>query len=210
VGESVSDAPTIVVALAAVMADVGGVAKRDRNQSQGFNFRGIDAVINEVGPVLRRHGVVPLPLVESTHYEVVTVGRNQTPMRQCTMRVRWRFVGPAGDHLDAVVMAEAMDAGDKATSKAHSVSYRTVLLQVLCIPTDETDADSMSYERVAEPEPLTASQQNTIATAVAGMDESSADELRTWWKAQRFPKAERLTGDQAAQVIAHLEQVQHA
>ena len=142
-----TDAPPIHVALAQVMADVGAVAKGDHNQAQGFNFRGIDAVINAVGPAFRLHGVIAFPLVEDAHYEQIEVGQKRSLMRQCTLTVRWRFVGPAGDHLDAVVVAEAMDSGDKATSKAHSVAYRTALLQVLCIPTDEPDPDATSYER---------------------------------------------------------------
>ena len=136
-----ADAPTIHAALAAVMADVGAVAKGDRNEAQGFNFRGIDAVVNAVGPILRKHSVLTIPVVQDAHYETIEVGQKRSLMRQCTLRVRWEFHGPAGDHIDAVVVAEAMDSGDKATSKAHSVAYRTALLQVLCIPTDEPDAD---------------------------------------------------------------------
>jgi hypothetical protein len=37
------DARQVIIA---VMKDVQGVAKRDKNQAQGFNFRGIDAVLN--------------------------------------------------------------------------------------------------------------------------------------------------------------------
>lgn len=147
--------------LAQVMADVGAVAKGDRNQAQGFDFRGIDAVVNAVGPVLRAHGVLTLPTVEDVHYDQVEVGQKRSLMRQCTLRVRWSFVGPAGDRLEAVVMAEAMDSGDKATSKAHSVAYRTVLLQVLCIPTDEPDPDSSSFVRSE------ASEEVEVAAGVA-------------------------------------------
>lgn len=159
-------ADPIHIALAAVMADVGAVAKNDRNQAQNFNFRGIDAVINAVGPAFRARGVIALPLVEDAHYEQIEVGKNRSLMRQCTLTVRWRFVGPAGDHMDAVVVAEAMDSGDKATSKAHSVAYRTALLQVLCIPTDDPDPDATSYERAPAPEP------------VQRVSEAEADELR--------------------------------
>lgn len=148
-----TDDPVIHHALAAVMADVGAVSKDGRNASQGFNFRGIDAVVNAVGPVLRKHGVTTLPIVEDAHYDTIGTKSGGT-MRQCTLKVRWRFVGPAGDYLDAVVMSEAMDSGDKATSKAHSVSYRTALLQVLCIPTDEPDPDATTYERAAAPAPV--------------------------------------------------------
>lgn len=142
--------PSIHEALSAVMDAVGAVGKDGRNTQQNFSFRGIDAVVNAVGPAFRRHGVVALPIVEDAQYDQITT-RSGALMRQCTLRIRWRFVGPAGDALEAVVMSESMDAGDKATAKAHSVSYRTALLQVLCIPTDDPDPDASSYERGAAP-----------------------------------------------------------
>src|SRR5690606_40176303 len=54
---------------------------------------------------------------------------------------------PAGDTSECVSIGEAMDSGDKATPKAMSVAMRVALLQALCIPTDEPDVDSQSYER---------------------------------------------------------------
>ena len=48
-------------ALAKVMDEVRAVEKRDRNTHQNFSFRGVDAVVNAVGPVLRKHGVVVMP-----------------------------------------------------------------------------------------------------------------------------------------------------
>ena len=52
---------TIHQALSAVMGDVQAVGKTGRNESQGFSFRGIDAVVNAVGPALRDHGVIVTP-----------------------------------------------------------------------------------------------------------------------------------------------------
>lgn len=156
---------TIHQALAAVMDGVGAVGKDSRNQQQGFNFRGIDAVVNAVGPELRKHGVITVPVVEDVHYETIGTKSGGT-MRQCTLRVRWEFHGPKGDHLAAVVMAEAMDSGDKATSKAHSVSYRTALLQVLCIPTDDPDPDATTYERAGRVEVVTPDQADQLRTAL--------------------------------------------
>jgi len=139
-------------ALAEVMREVKAVGKEGRNTQQNYNFRGIDGVLNAVGPAFRKHGVVPVPIVEDASYDVVEVGKNRTRMREVTMRVRYQFYGPEGDHLDAVVMAESLDSGDKATAKCLSVAYRSVLLQVLAIPTDEPDPDTHSYERVG-PDP---------------------------------------------------------
>jgi hypothetical protein len=142
----VTDKPTIVSALAAVMEEVRAVHKDDRNSQQNYAFRGIDAVMNAVGPALRRHGVVVVPMLEEVHYRDVQTS-NGKPSRECTVTVRYRFHGPAGDHLDCVTPGESMDVGDKGAPKAMSVAYRIALLQALCLPTDDQDPDSQSYER---------------------------------------------------------------
>lgn len=142
-----SEIPTIQSALASVMEDVQAVAKKDRNSSQGFNFRGIDAVVNAVAPALRKHKVVVVPTVENFQYDTVEIGKNRTSMGHVVLMVRYRFWGQAGDFIEAVVVGEAMDSGDKAMSKAMSVAFRTALLQALALPTDEPDPDASSYER---------------------------------------------------------------
>lgn len=143
---------TIQEALNKVMQDVREVAKRDRNEAQRFNFRGIDAVVNAVGPALRTHSVVVMPHVEDFNYGSVTSSGGKS-MGHVTIKVRYRFTGPAGDYLECTVMGEAMDIGDKATPKAMSVAFRTALLQALALPTDDPDPDSQSYERASAPEP---------------------------------------------------------
>ncbi len=147
VDATVEQAPTIQAALAAVMADVTHVGKEGKNSAQGYSFRGIDGVLNAVGPALRRRGVVVMPHLEAVEHLVVEVGKNRTAMRQATVTVRYVFHGPAGDSLDCVVAGEAMDSGDKATSKAMSVALRTALIQALALPTHEPDPDEKSYER---------------------------------------------------------------
>lgn len=139
---------SVVSALTAVMSDVQAVKKADRNTQQNYSFRGIDAVINAVGPALRRHGVVVVPVAVAHEFEHYTTAKG-TAMRGATLTVTFRFYGPAGDFVEAVVCGEASDTGDKAVPKAHSVAYRTLLLQALCIPTDEPDPDAQTYERAA-------------------------------------------------------------
>lgn len=137
---------TVIEALSAVMEDVQAVKKGDRNTQQNFNFRGIDAVVNAVGPALRKHGVVVVPTGtswESERYQT----KSGAQMRGVTLTVSFRFYGPAGDFIDAQASGESSDSGDKAMPKAHSVAYRTLLLQALCIPTDEPDPDAQSHER---------------------------------------------------------------
>lgn len=143
----------IIEALSSVMDEVGAVRKGDRNTSQNFNFRGIDAVVNAVSPALRRHKVVVTPEVLSCDYGTVEVGRNRTPMGHVRVVVRYTFTADDGSSLSATVPGEAMDSGDKATAKAMSVAFRTALLQALSLPTDEPDPDSQSYERSAPEAP---------------------------------------------------------
>jgi hypothetical protein len=139
--------PTVVQALAAVMGHVQAVRKDDKNTRQGFSFRGVDAVVNAVGPALRQEGVIVLPEVIHADFGAVEVGRNRTRMQECRLEMRYTFHGPAGDTLVCSTVGVAMDAGDKAAPKAHSVAYRTALLEALCIPTDEPDPDATTYER---------------------------------------------------------------
>lgn len=144
---------TIYQALAKVMKDVGAVKKGGHNAQGGYNFRGIDAITNAVYPALVEYGVIVAPEVQSYDYGTVTVGRNRTEMGHARLTVKFTFYGPEGDQLTAVTAGEAFDSGDKATAKAHSVAFRTALLQTLCLPTDEADPDSHTYERASGPDP---------------------------------------------------------
>jgi hypothetical protein len=130
------------------MGDVQAVRKTDRNAQQNFNFRGIDAVVNAVGPALRAHSVFIVPRQVKAQREVVQT-KSGASMMSVVVSVVYRWFGPDGDWIDTHASGEAFDSGDKATAKAMSVAYRTLLLQALCIPTDEPDPDSTTYERLA-------------------------------------------------------------
>lgn len=141
---------TVYEAFSTVMGQVQGIRKGDRNSQQGFNFRGIDAVLNAVGPALREHGVVIVPQarnIEAERYQTAKGGQ----MKNVTVEMQYTVYGPEGDSFDGSAFGEAADAGDKAVSKAQSVAYRTFLLQSLTVPTDEPDPDASSHERSSEP-----------------------------------------------------------
>lgn len=133
--------------ITSVMHDVQGLAKKDKNTAQGFNFRGIDAVMNAVGPSLRAHGGFIVPMVDSVSYDTATTAKGSN-VNIARVTVSYAVHGQKGadDVIMGSVSAEAFDSGDKATAKAMSVAYRTFLLQILCLPTDEPDPDTYSYE----------------------------------------------------------------
>lgn len=162
------------------MGDVQAVRKDSKNQAQRFNFRGIDAVLNAVGPALRKHGVTILPEdVEVHRSDRTTASGKQTA--EVVVKVTYRVYGPAGDSIHGKVAAEAMDFCDKATAKAMSVAYRTFLLQALTIPTDEPDPDSEYYERGAPngtggSQQAGGSQRNTHLPTEQGVPKRTAAE----------------------------------
>lgn len=169
-----SDTPTVHQALNKVMEDVQAVKKDSKNQAQRFNFRGIDAVMNAVGPALRKYGVVILPEDVEVHRSNGTTA-NGKPTAEVVLKVTYRVYGPGGDSIHGRVAAEAMDFGDKAIAKAMSVAYRTFLLQALTIPTDEPDPDSESYER-GVPSGIGAPQQDTPLPTEKGVPKRTAAE----------------------------------
>jgi hypothetical protein len=160
----------IAQAMSAIMKEVGAIAKKDKNQAQGFNFRGIDSVVNAVSPALQKHGVIVVPSVEDYEYTTVEIGRNRTAMGHVKVKVTYTFIGANGDSIKATVVGEAMDAGDKATAKAMSVAFRTALLQALSLPTDEPDPDSSSYERSSAKDVLAPNALLTMITQATTID----------------------------------------
>jgi len=169
---------SVAAAWSKVMGDVQGIGKKDRNDQQRFNFRGIDAVMNAVGPALREHGVAVIPTAHELINDTYST-ESGTVMRNATVRIGWTIIGPAGDAIEGASYGEAADAGDKAVSKAHSVAYRTFLLQALCIPTDEPDPDASSHERSAPAPQQGRAPEHAASRAEPPREQSPADKART-------------------------------
>lgn len=137
--------PTDIISrLAQVAHDLGPIGKDDRNESQGFAYRGIETVLAKAGPLLAAHGVVPAPKVTSRDVEVILVGKFEKPWRLVSLTVDYTFHSPDGTSLTATTVGEGFDPGDKAANKAMSAAYKYALMQVLMIAGghDEADADA--------------------------------------------------------------------
>ncbi|MDR5020519.1 ERF family protein [Yersinia rochesterensis] len=130
-------------AIAGVAKDLSeaGISKDSRNQQQGFQFRGIDAVYNALSPALVKNGLVILPrITERTVSERVTAKGGV--LFYVVVKAEFDFVATEdGSSHTIVTFGEAMDSGDKATNKAMSIAYKYAAFQAFCIPTEETAAD---------------------------------------------------------------------
>ena len=132
-------------AIVEVMRTVRAVGKDDVNEAQQFKFRGIDAVLNAVGPALRDHGVTVMPWVEDIKHDI-RLSRNDKSVNHYVVQMQYTFQVPHGEMLTMRSAGEAMDAGDKGLSKAMSVAYRVGLIQMLALPTGDKDPDHDVYE----------------------------------------------------------------
>src|SRR5690606_19526811 len=127
----------------AVMRDAAevGIGKDDVNQGQKYRYRGIDRAMNTMVGILIRHQVLVLPSYE-TITDKDTPTRSGGSMEYVKVRGQFRFMSAEdGSSVDTVFFGEAADAGDKATTKAQSVAFRTALFQTFVIPTMAIDPE---------------------------------------------------------------------
>lgn len=140
-------------ALARVMADVGTVSKRRKNQQQGYQFRGVDDVVAHVQDVMAEHGVVCVPCVLEREREMVAT-KSGGQMASVRLLVAHHFYAEDGSSVTCTTLGEAMDSGDKASNKAMSAALKYALTETLLIPTYEVERDiEEASPQMAPPSP---------------------------------------------------------
>lgn len=142
----------IFPALIAVMQEVSHVSKDGRNLEQKYAFRGVDGVMNAVGPAVRKHGVLAVPHKIDMKYRDARTTKDN-PTREVIAKIIYRFYAEDGSYIEAEVPGESLDQSDKGSAKAMSVALRIVWLQILTLPTQEptTDHDGHYHTRGGEP-----------------------------------------------------------
>jgi hypothetical protein len=152
-----------ITAITAAMAKEG-IAKSSRNtQGAGFNFRGIDDVLNALAGLLAAHGLCILPRVVSRE-QVERQSKAGGALFYTTIEVEFDLVSSADGSTHTVkTFGEAMDSGDKSTNKAMSAAYKYMALQTFCIPTKgDNDADATTHEVMAKPTPAKSVARDTF------------------------------------------------
>ena len=202
-----------------VMRDLREIRKDERASGGGanYNFRGIDAVMNAVGPIFRDHRVscVPIEIKNFQHRDFTS--KNGTRMHEVILTVRYEVTGPDGDKFQGESIGESSDSSDKATSQAMSVALRTFLLQGLTMPTDAPEPDQSWTDREANDHIDqgwgSAEQREAEFAALAARakalpdDNPSKDSMRSWLKSSGInPKT--LTTEQANTWLASLEEAE--
>jgi len=146
-----SDLQKAMVAIAAELA-TKGIGKDRRNSQQGYNFRGIDDMLNVVGPVMARHGVTLSPYYQIIHHNAVTRQTKSGPTEWFHVLLRGVFSFRLGEELLVTeTIGEALDNADKATNKAMSNAFKYALITTFAIPVVGADDADLHSPGVAEP-----------------------------------------------------------
>lgn len=136
----------IYEAISNAMSEIGSIGKEKKNQQQGFMYRGIDDVMNNLYPVFVKNKVFCVPeVLEQTREERTT--KNGGNLIYSILKVKYTFFTDDGSSVSSIVIGEGMDSADKSSNKAMSVAFKYACFQILCIPTEEMkDPDAECHD----------------------------------------------------------------
>lgn len=137
-------APKIYAAIAAVTDEAGALAP-SKNGGVPFAFRGIDAVVNHVSPLLKKHGIVVHPQVQERTTTYREVGNKV--VTQTDLLTAFHFVHVEdGSEVVSITAGLAQDFADRSHAQAQSVAFRVALLQTFALPTDSPEPEITGEE----------------------------------------------------------------
>lgn len=172
-----SKKPLIFKQITAMMGDVQKIAKDRKNVAQKYKFRGIDDVYNSVHDIFAKHKVFTVPVVlDAKHEERESKSGGVLIYRIYT--IKYIFYAEDGSNIEAVVVGEGMDSGDKAGNKALSAAHKYALLQILLIPTDDPkDSENETPEVNGEPQKI--ESKDPLDNAAYNGEKPSPEEYKT-------------------------------
>ena len=169
--------PKMYGAIAAIMRDTKAIGKSEKNVQQGFMFRGIDNVMNELHNLFAQNGVFILPEVLNFDVTEKLTARGSI-MYYTRATIKFHFVAEDASEVCTVNVGEAMDSGDKGMNKAMSIALKYALMQMLLIPTKE-DKDP---DAVTPPESVDPMVGEAIEEMRNAPDGKSLQEIYMKWK----------------------------
>lgn len=189
----------------AIMAAAEPIGKNKKNVQQGFAYRGIDDMYNELQPLFAKNKVfITSEVLEISREERTT--KSGGLLIYTILKVKFTFFAEDGSNVTSIVTGEAMDSGDKGANKALSVALKYCLMQLLLIRTEDltaADPDGQTHEiqpsQPAETETLllpwlnmnTPEFSGAVTKMAAG--KSSIDELRKYFRLSKQIQNELLT-----------------
>jgi hypothetical protein len=171
----------IYESISCVMNGVGAITK-GKKSAQGYQYRGVDDVMNALQPLLIDAKIFIVPeVIEHRREDRQSKGGGCLIYSVCT--VKYTFYAEDGSNVAAVVVGEGMDSSDKSTNKAMSVAFKYACFQVFCIPTEEmADPDAQAHELAANKSDAAPKQNpppKKDAPAVKGLPDEYRNRIKT-------------------------------
>lgn len=124
--------------MANVYSKIEAIGKTQENKEQRFKFRGIDDVYNALHKTMAEEGIFLTPeVIETTRTQIQS--KSGTNGWHTISKIKFTFYAEDGSSVFAITEGEAIDYGDKSTSKSQSMAIKYALLQTFMIPTEDTD-----------------------------------------------------------------------
>lgn len=150
----------------------------------GYNFRGIDDVLNALHPLFKKYGIITRRdnVVVTRQSRVNAKGKEQT---EVTLKADYYFTSlEDGSEIKTMGMGEGIDSsgGDKATSMATSNSYKYVIFELFNIATEEqqdsdqvTAKEAKKFEKPAAKNPEATKLGTSFRRPITPQGDSSDD-----------------------------------
>lgn len=200
-----------------VMEDLGAIRKQRKNSGKGYKFRGIEDVLNQLHPVLIKHGVSISQQSANHRHETIeenTVSGSPSKVKRIYrsfLDMTVTFYAPDGSFISNTASGEGIDYNDdKATSKAMSAAYKYAVFLGLCVPVEDgelTDSDGSSG-----PPPsgsgevvITSPESSEPASQLKNLKDIAAN--GTQQGKHSYSENEQCTEEQRNQVIALTQQI---
>ena len=145
----------IIAAICAVMAEVGAIEKRGRNEFHRYDYATAADLAHKLQPIMAKHGLVVFQ-TEASRYLMAG---------DSVMAVEYDFVlahksgavWPDRPRFTGLAAARNMKGGtdDKCVNKCHTAARKYFLIGLFQIPTgDYDDADAQEDRPSDQPEPI--------------------------------------------------------
>lgn len=122
--------------MTSILKETKAITKSEKNQQQGFKFRGIDNVMNELHELFAKNDVFILQEVQDFTVDARPTAKGGT-LFYTRAKIKFRYMTTDGSSVETVNVGEAMDSADKGMNKAMSIALKYSLLQMFLIPTEE-------------------------------------------------------------------------
>ena len=142
----VREPANVTDAIAAIMGEIGGIAKEKHSDALKYAYRGIEDLTTRIQPLMVKYGVVFYPRGEITSIREIVVNGN--PWTDTCVSVEYEVRHGASDTAVIVrVPGIGRDNADKGSNKGMTQAFKYALLQTFMIADPEDDNDGTHDQR---------------------------------------------------------------